>query len=94
MVTLGQPAKNKDHGVNTQMCVEKLHGFVITIIRTPVTQSLDLDLLFLCVFEALRRKPVQYERVLAVSLGVRGSSIPTTTWRVLVCTCRHRYGTG
>ena len=35
MVALGQPAKNKDHGVNTQMHVEKLHGFVITIIRTP-----------------------------------------------------------
>ena len=35
MVALGQPAKNKDHGVNTQMRVEKLHGFVITIIRTP-----------------------------------------------------------
>ena len=43
---------------------------------------------------ALRRKPVWYERVLAVSLGVRGSSIPTTTWGVLVCTCRHQYGTG
>ena len=45
-------------------------------------------------FEALRRKPVWYERVLAVSLGVRGSSIPTTTWGALVRTCRHRYGTG
>ena len=43
---------------------------------------------------ALRRKPVWYERDLAVSLGVRGSTIPTTTWGVLVCTCRHRYGTG
>ena len=43
---------------------------------------------------ALRRKPVRYERVLAVSLGVRGSSIPTTTWGALVRTCRHRYGTG
>ena len=46
------------------------------------------------VFVALRRKPVRYERVLAVSLGVRGSTIPTTTWGALVCTCRHRYGTG
>ena len=27
---------------------------------------------------ALRRKPVRYERVLVVSLGVRGSTIPTT----------------
>ena len=27
---------------------------------------------------ALRRKPVRYERVLAVSLGVQGSTIPTT----------------
>ena len=82
-----------------------------------ITQLPDLDLLFLCVFVALRRKPahrvspslptssywvfmalrrkpVRYKRVLAVSLGVRGSSIPTTTWGVLVCTCRHRYGTG
>ena len=32
--------------------------------------SPDLDLLLLCVFIALKRKPVQYERVLAVSLGV------------------------
>ena len=82
-----------------------------------ITQSPDLDLLFLCVFMALkrkpahrvssiistssywvvvalRRKPVWYKQVLAVSLGVRGSTIPTTTWGVLVCTCRHRYGTG
>ena len=43
---------------------------------------------------ALRRKPVRYERVLAVSLRARGSSIPTATWGALVCTCRHRYGTG
>ena len=59
-----------------------------------ITQSPDLSLLFLCVFVALRRKPVQYERVLVVSLGVWGSTIPTTTWGVLVCTCRHQYGTG
>ena len=43
---------------------------------------------------ALRRKPVRYERVLVVSLGGRGSSIPTPTWGVLVCTCQHWYGTG
>ena len=30
-----------------------------------ITQSPDLNLLFLCVFVALRRKPVQYERVLS-----------------------------
>ena len=46
------------------------------------------------VFVALRRKLVQYERVLAVSLGGQGSTIPTPTWGVLVCTCQHRYGTG
>ena len=46
------------------------------------------------VFVALRRKPVRYRRVLAVSLRVWGSTIPTTTWGVLVCTCWHQYGTG
>ena len=46
------------------------------------------------VYVALRRKPVWYRRVLEVSLGVWGSTIPMTTWGVLVCTWCHWYGTG
>jgi len=34
VVPPGQPGNHKNRGVNAQMCVEKLHGFVITTIRT------------------------------------------------------------